>query len=178
MDLFSEPVLLVEQAGGFRKALVNTAYAADVYDQRGNLLARVRERRRPGPLGLLRVTELTGSTPFDLAVTLPDGREVLGIAKGFHLLAGRVTVTGPDGRVVGTMIRKLMRPITFADPDGNPLGTFADAAGFRHGDLDRRDGRKVRRDTLWPHPHTTGPVRTLAIAAGLAYGVVSNTGTD
>lgn len=178
MDLLTAPALLIERAGGFRKALLNTTYSVDVYDQGGGLLARVRERKRPGPLGLLRVTEFTSISPFDLVVTLPDGREALGIAKGFALFAGRVVVTGPDGAVVGSMIRKLARPITFADPAGRPLGTFADTALFRRGELAQRDGQRVRRDTLWPRPEVTGPLRMLSIAAGLAYAVVSNTGTS
>lgn len=178
VDLFSAPALVIEQAGGFRKALVNTAYAADVYDEHGALLARVRERARPGLLGLARVTDLSGATPFDLTVTLPDGREALGIAKGFHLFAAPVTVTGPDGRPAGSMIRKLLRPITFTDPSGHPLGTFPDTAAFHRGALAHRDGRRVRRDVLRPHPDVAGPTRLLTIAAGLAYGVVSNTGTS
>ncbi|MFC7617943.1 hypothetical protein ACFQV2_35610 [Actinokineospora soli] len=50
-------------------------------------------------------------------MTLPDGREALGIKKGFSIFGGGpVAVTGPDGRPVGTMERKLTSPIRFTDP--------------------------------------------------------------
>ena len=177
VDLFSAPALVIEQDIGFTKTLINTRFAADVYAENGPLLARVRDRKSPGLLGAVRVLDEAGTTPYDLVVTLPDGREALGVRKGFHwLAAGPATVTDPDGREIGTMIRKLAAPIRFTAPDGRPLGEFGDHAAFRYGDIAKRDGRRVRRNTLWPRPEAVGPVRLLTIAAGLAYPVVSGRG--
>ncbi|MFC7617942.1 hypothetical protein ACFQV2_35605 [Actinokineospora soli] len=60
MDLFSAPALVVEQEIGFAKSLVNTRYSVDVYDERGALLARVRDRKGPGLLGVVRVAGKPG----------------------------------------------------------------------------------------------------------------------
>ncbi|GAA4423320.1 hypothetical protein GCM10023148_25130 [Actinokineospora soli] len=179
MDLFSAPALVVEQEIGFAKSLVNTRYSVDVYDERGALLARVRDRKGPGLLGVVRVAGEAGTTPYDLVVTLPDGREALGIKKGFSIFGGGpVAVTGPDGRPVGTMERKLTSPIRFTDPGGHPLGEFPALASFRYGEVAKRDGKRVRRNTLWPRPEVGGPARLLTIAAGLAFTIVSGRGNE
>ncbi|MFC5286052.1 hypothetical protein ACFPM7_03240 [Actinokineospora guangxiensis] len=177
MDLFSAPALLIEQDAGVRTSFFNTAYAVDVYDERGTLLARVRDRGGPGLKGVVRMVDEPGVTPYDLTVTLPDGREALGIRKGFHWLGGgQVTVTGPDGAPVGSLARKFASAIRLSDPAGRPLGDFTDVAAFHYGELAKRDGRRVRRNTLRLHPDQTGPTRLLAIAAGLANNVVSGRG--
>ncbi|UVS82176.1 hypothetical protein [Actinokineospora sp. UTMC 2448] len=177
MDLFSAPALLIEQDIGMRKSFFNTSFAVNAYDEGGRLLARVRDRKSPGLLGAVRMLGEAGTTPYDLAVTLPDGREALRISKGFTWLgAGRVGVADPHGREVGTMVRRMAGSIEFADPDGRPLGAFGDHAAFRYGEVAKRDGQRVRRNTLWPRPEAQGPARLLAIAAGLAYTVVSGMG--
>ena len=177
MDLFSAPALLIEQDAGVRKSLLNTAFAVDAYDEHGTLLATVRDRGGPGLKGIVRVVDEPGVTPYDLVVSLPDGREALAIKKGFHWLGGgRVAVTAPDGTPVGTLTRRLASAITFTDPAGRPLGAFPDFAAFHYGEIAKRDGRRVRRNTLRLHPDLTGPPRLLAIAAGLAHNVVSGRG--
>ncbi|PRX44908.1 hypothetical protein B0I33_1106 [Prauserella shujinwangii] len=177
MDLFSAATLHIEHPGGFRNALWRTEYRVDVYDEHGTPLAVVREREGPGALKLVRATGFSGHTPFDLRVTLPDGRDTLGIEKGFSARSTRVAVTDGAGKPLGSLHARGPRDIAVSDVDGRELGTLSELAAFQAGALSRRDGRRVRRDLLRLHRELAAPARQLAIAAAVAFDIVHNKGT-
>lgn len=177
MDLFDAETLHIEHPGGFTNALWRTTYRVEVYDDQGTPLATVGERDGPGALKLVRATGFSGHTPFDLRVTMPDGREALGIEKGFSGRSPRVEVTGPAGTPVGSLRRQSAREIAVSDHEGRSLGTLSEIAALQVGALARREGRKVRRDLLRLHPDLGPPARQLAIAAAVAFDIVHNTGT-
>ncbi len=176
MDLFSAPTLLIEHPGGFRNALWRTTYDVSVYDEHDRSLATVGERSAPRALSLVRATGFSGHTSFDLKVELPDGREVLGIRKGFSVRHTRVEVTDGSGTLLGSMLKR-GSDIALTDSTGASLGNLGEFAPLRVGALAKRDGRKVRRDVLRLHPDLGSPARQLAIAAALAWDIVHNRGT-
>lgn len=177
VDLFSVDILHIEHPGGFRNALWRTSYRVDVYDGHGEALATVRERQQPGALKLVRATGFSGHLPFDLRATGPDGRDLLGIRKGFSGRRARVDVTDPAGSLLGSLIGQGPRDIAVNDQQGRPHGILSDIAAFQFGGLARRDGRKVRRDLLRMPPELGSPVRELVIGAALAFDIVHGKGT-
>lgn len=177
MDLFSADILHVEHPGGFRNALWRTTYRVDVYDDHGEMLATVRERREPGALKLVRATGFSGHLPFDLRVEGPDGRDLLGIRKGFSGRSALVHVTGAEGSLLGSLVEHGPRDIAINDLEGRSHGVLSDLAAVSLGALARRDGRKVRRDVLRLRPDLGSPVRELTIAAAVAFDIVQNKGT-
>lgn len=64
------------------------------------------------------------------------------------------------------------------DPAGQRLALLHEVASFSAGAIARRDGKRVRRDVLRLHPTTPEPLRSLAIAAAVAYDVVRGAGTN
>lgn len=177
MDLFGAETLHIEHPGGFRNALWRTTYRVDVYDDQGNALATVRERQEPTALKLVRATGFSGHTPFDLRVAGPDGRDLLGIRKGFSARSARVAVSGPGGSVLGSLLRHGPRDVMIFDPDGRSLGALSAIATFRAGALAKRDGRGVRRDVLRTRPDLGSPARELVIGAAVAFDIVQHKGT-
>lgn len=176
MTLPGADTLVVEQPWGVLRHLLGTRYRGDVYDGGGALLASFSERGFPRPLRkLLRATALSGRTTFDLALA-DRGRPLLLIRKG----AGKppTRVTWPDGAVVGSVRHEGHGAYGLLDAAGQRLCLLHEVASFSPGAIAKRDGRRVRRDVLTIRPGTPDPVRSLAIAAAVAYDVVRGVGTN
>ncbi|WP_367134146.1 hypothetical protein [Saccharothrix sp. HUAS TT1] len=176
MTLPGVDTLIIEQPWGALRHLLGTAYRNDVHDGHGALVASVAERGFVGPLRkLLRVTAFAGRTRFDLALT-SRGQQVLLIRKG----AGKppTLVTRPDGGAIGSVRHEGHGAYGLLDPAGQRLCLLHEVASFSPGALAKRDGRRVRRDVLTLRPGTPEPVRSLAIAAAVAYDVVRGVGTN
>ncbi|CRK60056.1 hypothetical protein [Alloactinosynnema sp. L-07] len=177
MGVLHADTLVIEHPWGFGKVLMRTRYQVTVRDERDTLLATVAERRGPGALKLVRMTQFSASTPFELAVTDPGGTPVLSIEKGFTLGKGDVRVTDPTGTPIGSVRYHGHRDIRLSDPAGQVLCLLGDVARFEFGVLAKRGRDKVRRDTLRLTPGLTHPVRTLAVATALAFEIVRGNGT-
>jgi hypothetical protein len=189
VDLFTAGTLVVEQPWSAGNLLLRTRYHVDVHDTRDGHLAAVDERGVPLLSRPVRLTQLSGSTPFRLVVRRPDGATLLTVDKGFSLLRPRTRVTGADGRVLGSVERANRKHYPITDHTGAPLGAFdfpsgrfTAADGTEAGVLERRAtaqraGRRVGRDVLHVRPGATGPLRALVIATVLALDVVRGNGT-
>jgi uncharacterized protein YxjI len=134
------------------------------------------------------ISGLDVTLPVTLAVTTDDGGEVLRLHKPWFRF--RVTVTGPDGALLGH-VRKRVRMgkarFTVTGPAGEPVGQFR-AENWRARDfrLEGASGTEVARVTkTWRGlltesftdadsyavtfpPTTDEPMRNLALAAALA----------
>ncbi|MFD1145812.1 hypothetical protein [Saccharothrix hoggarensis] len=175
MTLPGTDTLIIEQPWGVLRHLVSTKYRSDVYDGHGAPIATVGERRMLGPLRkLLRATAFSGRTGFDLVLT-HHGRQALHIRKGAGKPPTRVSL--PDGAVIGAVRHEGHGAYALLDPAGQRLCLLHEVASFSPGALAKRDGRRVRRDVLNLRPGTPDPVRSLAIAAAVAYDVVRGVGT-
>ncbi|WP_253769222.1 hypothetical protein [Goodfellowiella coeruleoviolacea] len=177
MSLASTDTLVVEQPWSFGSLLWRTRYRATAYDGQDRPVAVVAERRGPGLLAPVRLTGLSGRTPFDLRVCTPDSREVLGIRKGFALRRPRTHVLGPRGEPLGSIQAEPGHRFALLDAHGQRICLLADVAALDIRALARRDGRRVRRDVLRVRPGTPEPLRSLVLATGLAFDVVRNVGT-
>ncbi|MFB9908853.1 hypothetical protein [Allokutzneria oryzae] len=168
--------LLVEQPWSASRHLWSTRYECGVYSEQGALLATVTERGRLGPLRkVLRTTGFSGRTVFDLVVRQQE-TTLLAIRKG----AGRppVEVVRPDGVVLGA-VRHVRRGVyALLDPAGHQLCLLHEVVAFTPGAIAKRDGRRVRRDAVRLRPGVPEPVRSLALAACVAYDVVRGIGTN
>lgn len=176
MTLPGTDTLIIEQPWGALRHLLGTKYRNAVYDGRGALIATVSERKLLGPLRkLLRATAFSGRTRFDLVVS-NHGQQVLLIRKG----AGKppTQVTWPNGTAVGSVRHEGHGAYGLLDPAGQRLCLLHEVASFSPGAIAKRDGRRVRRDVLNIRPGTPDPVRSLAIAAAVAYDVVRGVGTN
>lgn len=178
MGIFRTDTLVIEHPWGFGKILLRARYGVSVFDEQGLPLASVAERSGPGALSVARMTHLSASTPFRLAVTRPDGSEVLRVDKGFTFGAGEVAVSAPTGEAIGSVRYRGPRRIEFSAPDGRSLGALDDVAALEFGALAKRDGDRVRRDVLRLRPGTTGALRLLAVGTGLAFDIVRGQGTS
>ncbi|HVK24858.1 MAG TPA: hypothetical protein VM677_26165 [Actinokineospora sp.] len=177
MGVFNTDTLVIEHPWGFGKVLLRTRYQVTVRDERDALLATVAERSGPGALKLVRMTQLSASTPFELAVTEPGGAPVLSIEKGFSLGKGEVRVADPTGSPIGSVRYHGPRDIRLSDPAGRTLCVLDDVARFEFGVLAKRGKDRVRRDTLRLAPGLGHPVRTLAVATALAFEIIRGNGT-
>ncbi|MEU4763940.1 hypothetical protein AB0H12_11830 [Actinosynnema sp. NPDC023794] len=176
MTLPGTDTLIIEQPWGVLRHLLGTRYRNDVYDGGGALIASVSERRFLGPLRkLLRATAFSGRTTFDLALA-DRGRQLLLIRKGSGKPPTRVT--WPNGSVVGSVRHEGHGAYGLLDAAGQRLRLLHEVASFSPGAIVKRDGRRVRRDVLTLRPGTPDPVRSLAIAAAVAYDVVRGVGTN
>ncbi|NUT53626.1 MAG: hypothetical protein HOV94_41015 [Saccharothrix sp.] len=176
MTLPGTDTLVIEQPWGALRHLLGTRYRIDVHDGRGTLLATVSERGFLGPLRkLLRATAFSGRTRFDLALAY-GGQPLLLIRKG----AGKppTRVTWPNGVEVGSVRHEGHGAYGLLDAAGQRLCLLHEVASFSAGAITKRDGRRVRRDVLNLRPGTPDPVRSLAIAAAVAYDVVRGVGTN
>ena len=177
MSLLHSDTLIVEQPWTAGSLLLRPSYRAEVYDGRDFLLASVREGDGPGLQRPLRYTGLSGLTTFDLVVTAPTGQPLLGVHKDF----GRrphLHVTVPGGRAVGSI--KWLRRTEHAllDTSGRQLCLLGDVAHLKIGDITKRNGKRVRRDVIQIRPGTAEPLRSLAIAGGVAFDVLRGKGTS
>ncbi|CCH35543.1 hypothetical protein ABZ816_13145 [Actinosynnema sp. NPDC047251] len=175
MNLFGTDTLVIEQPWGPGRHLFGTRYRVRAYTEHDVPVADATDRKGLGPVRkLLRTTGFSGRTTFDLVVA-QHGQPLLLIHKG----PGRppVRVSRPDGTPVGALHRESHTHFALLDPAGTRLCYFGDAAGFSQGAIAKRDGRRVRRDVLRLRPGTPEPVRTLAVAVGLAFDVVRGKGT-
>ena len=176
MTLPGTDTLIIEQPWGALRHLLGTRYRNDVYDGHGTPVASVAEWKFVGPLRkLLRVTAFSGRTAFDLALT-SGGRQVLLIRKGRGKPPTRVTL--PNGGALGSVRHEGHGAYGLLDPAGQRLCLLHEVASFSPGAIAKRDGRRVRRDVLELRPGTPDPVRSLAIAAAVAYDVVRGAGTN
>lgn len=176
MTLPGTDTLIIEQPWGVLRHLLATRYRNDVHNGHGALIATVSERGFLGPLRkLLRATAFSGRTRFDLALA-DRGQPVLLIRKG----AGKppTQVSRPDGTPVGSVRHEGHGAYALLDPAGQRLCLLHEVASFSPGAIAKRDGRRVRRDVLNLRPGTPDPVRSLAIAAAVAYDVVRGAGTN
>ncbi|MCP3803177.1 hypothetical protein NLX83_28255 [Allokutzneria sp. A3M-2-11 16] len=168
--------LLVEQPWSASRHLWSTRYECSVYSEQGALLATVTERKRLRPLRkVLRATGFSGRTVFDLVVA-QQGFPLLAIRKG----VGRppLEVTRPDGAALGS-VRQVRRGVyALLDPAGQQLCLLHEVVTFTPGAIGKRDGRRVRRDSLRLQPNLPESVRSLALAACVAYDVVRGIGTN
>jgi hypothetical protein len=168
--------LIIEQPWGVLRHLLGTRYRNDVHDVHGAVIASVSERRFPGPIRrLLRATAFSGRTTFDLVLADRDRRLLL-IRKGPGKPPTRVT--WPDGSEVGSVRHEGHGAYALLDPSGRRLCLLHEVASFSPGAIVKRDGRRVRRDVLTLRPGTPDPVRSLAVAAAVAYDVVRGVGTN
>lgn len=176
MTLPGADTLIIEQPWGVLRHLLGTRYRNDVHDGRGTPVASVAERGFVGPLRkLLRATAFSGRTTFDLVLS-DHGRPLLLIRKGSGKPPTRVT--WPNGTVVGSVRHEGHGAYGLLDADGQRLCLLHEVASFSPGAIVKRDGRRVRRDVLTLRPGTPDPVRSLAIAAAVAYDVVRGVGTN
>ncbi|WP_461123549.1 hypothetical protein [Saccharothrix stipae] len=176
MTLPGTDTLVIEQPWGALRHLLGTRYRNDVYDGHGAPVAAVSERGFVGPLRkLLRATAFSGRTTFDL-VLADRGQQLLLIRKG----AGKppTRVTWPNGAVVGSVRHEGRGAYGLLDAGGQRLCLLHEVASFSPGTIAKRDGRRVRRDVLTIRPGTPDPVRSLVIAAAVAYDVVRGVGTN
>ncbi|WP_143261650.1 hypothetical protein [Allokutzneria sp. NRRL B-24872] len=176
MTLNGFDALLVEQPWSASRHLWSTRYECSVYSEQGAPLATVTERKRLRPLRkLLRATGFSGRTVFDLVVA-QQGYPLLSIHKG----VGRppVTVTRPDGVALGS-VRHVRRGVyALLDPAGHQLCLLHEVVAFTPGAITKRDGRRVRQDSVRLRPNVPEPVRSLALAACFAYDIVRGIGTN
>lgn len=177
MTLSSADTLVIEQPWSFGSLLWRTRYRATAYDGQDRPVAVVTERRGPGLLAPVRLTGLSGRTPFNLRVCDPGGREMLLVRKGFALRRPRTQVLGPHGQALGSIQAEPGHRFGLLDAHGQRICLLADVATLDIRALARRDGKRVRRDVLRIRPGTPEGLRTLVIAAGLAFDVVRNVGT-
>ncbi|MCF2527862.1 hypothetical protein [Yinghuangia soli] len=169
--------LVVERSIAVKDTLLDTKYAADVYDDADRPVGTVRERRGPGVLAVARLTELSGSTPFDLRVLGPDGTELLGLSKGFSLFKPVLEVRGADGRAFGTVRRQGRAEVVLHDGAGTSLGLLSAVMSVHTGEVAKRDGKRVRRNVFRFHAAAPDGVRALAVGAAVAYDLVRDFGT-
>ncbi|WP_436492403.1 hypothetical protein [Actinokineospora sp. HUAS TT18] len=178
MGVLQADTLVIEHPWGFGKVLLRTRYEVTVRDERDALLATVAERSGPGALKLVRMTQLSASTPYELVVADPGGAAVLSIAKGFSLGKGEMRVVDPTGSPIGSVRYHGPRDIRLSDPAGRVLCVLDDVARLEFGVLAKRGRDKIRRDTLRLSPGLAHPVRALAVATGLAFEIVRGNGTS
>ncbi|WP_033436493.1 hypothetical protein [Saccharothrix sp. NRRL B-16314] len=176
MTLPGTDTFVIEQPWGVLRHVLSTKYRNDVYDGRGGAIATVSERGFTGPLRkLLRATAFSGRTRFDLVLS-GHGQQLLLIRKG----AGKppTEVALPNGAVLGSVRQEGHGAYGLLDAGGQRLCLLHEVASFSLGAITKRDGRRVRRDVLNLRPGTPDPVRSLAIAAAVAYDVVRGVGTN
>ncbi|WTX00832.1 hypothetical protein OG216_46170 (plasmid) [Streptomycetaceae bacterium NBC_01309] len=180
MSLLRQDRLIVERPASFRSALWNIRYRAEAYDDAGRLQATVSERRGPVLLAPVRLTDLTGCTPYRLRVHLPDGVEVLRMQTWFSLYRPTLRVQLPGGAPLGTVrLRKTFsRRLLLHAADGSELCALHEVMSLSVAPIVQRDGRKKRRYTFQLGPAADDVTRPLAIGAALAFDVVSGRGTD
>ncbi|ALG10004.1 hypothetical protein [Kibdelosporangium phytohabitans] len=189
MDLLAAHTLVVEQPWSAGKILLRTRYHADVYDKRDGHLATVGERSTSRLARPVRLTHLSGNTPFKLTVNRPDGVTLLTVDKGISVLRPRIRVSGMDGHELGSIERDDRKSYPITDRTGATIGAFdfpsgrftaadgTEVATMEHRVIARRAGRRVGRIVLHVHPNASGPLRVLVIATVLALDVVRGNGT-
>jgi uncharacterized protein YxjI len=121
MDLFTSPVLLVEQPK--KVFAVESQYT--VFSQYGQPLATVGEPTLSGGKKAMRFLfkEYSNNTRHTLYVTRPDGMPMLVIDKPFALSTPKVQVSWPNGQPVGSIQRHFgLKPrFTMLDPGERQL---------------------------------------------------------
>jgi hypothetical protein len=177
VNLFGSDTLVIEQPWTVFSLLWRPRYEIEVYDERDVPIAKVVDQKKPGVLkSLVRWTGFSGLTAYTLRVTVPGGPDALVIRKGWGKPATRVFA--PDGTLLGS-VRRLRRPTAYAllDPSGSQLCLLGDVASLHLDTRVKRNGKRVRRDVLRIRPGTPQPLRSLAVAAGVAFDVVRGIGT-
>ena len=97
-------LFLVKEHVGMFKASSNY----DVYDpESGEILLHCREPKLGFFTKLLRFTDYKTLTPFEVAITTPDGDPVLTVKRGIAIFLSKVDVLDHDGELIGGFKQKL-----------------------------------------------------------------------
>ncbi|KOV89099.1 hypothetical protein ADL03_03385 [Nocardia sp. NRRL S-836] len=157
--------------------MLGSKYSVEAYDGHDVLLGSVGETRRGFVTARLRNISLSRWTPFRLHAVGPDGRPLLVITKSAGIGTRPTKVAWPDGRPVGSIVPQPGR-YALLDANGTHLCLLGDVLHLQLGRIERRNGRRVRRDVVRIRPGTAEPVRSLAVAAAVAFDVVRGVGTN
>ncbi len=159
------------------RLMLGSKYLADAYTGQDVLLGSVNEVRRGFVTARLRNFSLSRWTPFHLQAVAPDGRPLLVVTKPAGIGKRPTRVAWPDGRPVGSIVPQPGR-YALLDPNGTHLCLLGDVLNLQLGQIDKRNGKRVRRDVVGIRPGTAEPVRSLAVAAAVAFDVVRGVGTN
>ncbi|MEU7478649.1 hypothetical protein AB0A63_21870 [Lentzea sp. NPDC042327] len=177
MNLLSADSFVVDQPWTPVRLMLGSRYSVEAYDERNTLLGSVRETRRGFVTARLRNLSLSRWTPFRLLATGPDGRPLLVITKSAGVGRRPTKVAWPDGRPVGSIVPQPGR-YALLDANGTHLCLLGDVLKLHIGQITKRNGKRVRRDVAQLRPGTADPVRSLAVAAVVAFDVVRGVGTN
>lgn len=167
----------VEQPWTAMSLLFRPRYRAEVFDEHDAPFAVVSERTGPGLQRPLRHTGFSGWTTFDLEVVAPGGRPLLHLRRPFGRHTG-VRVSTPQGEPIGMIRTHGARQQSLHDATGRQLCLLGDVARIETGGRAKRNGSRVRRDVVRIDPRAAEPLRSLAMACGVAFDVVRGTGTS
>ena len=159
------------------RLMLGSKYLADAYDGQDVLLGSVNEVRRGFLTARLRNFSLSRWTAFHLQVVAPNGMPLLVVTKSAGIGKRPTRVAWPDGRPVGSIVPQPGR-YALLDPNGAQLCLLGDVLHLQIGQIKKRNGMRVRRDVARIRPGTPEPVRSLAVAAVMAFDVVRGVGTN
>ena len=177
MNLLSADTFVVDQPWTPMRLMLGSKYSADAYDGRDVLLGSVRETRRGFLTARLRNFSLSRWTPFSLQVTAPGGQPLLVVTKSAGIGKRPTKVAWPHGQPVGSIVPQPGR-YALLDVKGTQLCLLGDVLEIYLGRIEKRNGKRVRRDVVKIRPGTAEPVRSLAVAAAVAFDIVRGVGTN
>ncbi|ANZ37263.1 hypothetical protein BBK82_15530 [Lentzea guizhouensis] len=177
MNLLSADTFVVDQPWTPMRLMLGSKYLADAYDGHDVLLGSVRETRRGFLTARLRNLSLSRWTPFSLQVLSPTGQPVLVVTKSAGIGKRPTKVAWPNGQPVGSIVPQPGR-YALLDVNGTQLCLLGDVIQLHIGQIKKRNGKRVRRDVVQVRPGTSEPVRSLAVAAAVAFDIVRGVGTN
>lgn len=159
------------------RLMLGSKYSVEAYDGRDILLGSVHETRRGFITARLRNFSLSRWTRFNLQAVDPTGRPLLVITKSAGVGKRPTKVAWPNGQPVGSIVPQPGR-YALLDATGTHLCLLADVLQIQTGHIKKRNGKRVRRDVAQIRPGTAEPVRSLAVAAAVAFDIVRGVGTN
>ncbi|MFS8098320.1 hypothetical protein LFM09_14390 [Lentzea alba] len=177
MNLLSADSFVVDQPWTPMRLMLGSKYSVEAYDGRDVLLGSVNETRRGFLTARLRNFSLSRWTPFNLQAVDPNGRPLLVITKSAGMGKRATKVAWPNGQPVGSIVPQPGR-YALLDAAGAHLCLLGDVVHLQIGQIKKRNGKRVRRDVVQIRPGTAEPVRSLAVAAVVAFDIVRGVGTN
>lgn len=159
------------------RLMLGSKYLVEAYDGRDVPLGSVDETRRGFITARLRNFSLSRWTSFHLRAVAPNGQPLLVITKPAGIGKRPTRVAWPNGQPVGSIVPQPGR-YALLDANGAHLCLLGDVLQIQIGQIKKRNGKRVRRDVVQIRPGTAEPVRSLAVAAAVAFDIVRGVGTN